>query len=60
MLIGPSCGFVDARRDIHSPSPQSWELTLTTDAVAGATSACRAIGSAFMIQAPDPVRSSNL
>ena len=39
MLIGPSWGFVDARRDIHSPSPQSCELTLTTDAVAGATSA---------------------
>jgi hypothetical protein len=60
MLMGSSWGFECARRDIHSPSPHSWVVVATTDAVAGATSARRAMGSAFIVQWPACVRISNL
>jgi hypothetical protein len=49
-----------ARALIQPESPQRYELSVMTLAVAGACSACLAIGSAFSIQSPARVRISNL
>src|SRR5580765_3514954 len=60
MLYGDSCGSRSPRYHIQSSSPQAYWLSKTIDALLGAASQNRAIGSAFCRHTPSAPQTSNL